>query len=830
MITLTHLADIVGARTTRIVSDEPIKRLLTDSRSFMNPHETLFIALVTSSGNGHTYIDELYQKGQRNFLISQPDVLSDERYAQGNFIVVPDTLEALRQLSIHHRKSFNMPVIGITGSNGKTIVKEFVYQLLRDNFHIVRSPKSFNSQLGVPLSVWTMDKAYDLAIFEAGISKPDEMARLEEIIKPNIVIFTGIGHAHQENFRSLEDKIEEKLKLAQHAQAIIYNDDQEPAIGHLIAKLPPSVKRYQWSKTNPQAFLFVSNIEQTASNTQIAFTLDGQQPTYRQNIPFTDKASVEDTIHALTTIALLKRELLFQPDLPLRLKPVEMRLEIKNGYRGNAIINDSYSNDLMSLEVALDFLQRRSKASDAESVVILSDIYESGLPEESLYHEVALLLQRFNVQHLLAVGPQLALHRRSFGLIPKTRFYNTTTELLRANIIDNLHAACILIKGARRFMFETISERLVKQLHQTTLEVDLTAIRQNLSHFRSLIPPKCKMVCMIKAEGYGLGAFEMARTLEEAHIDYLAVAVADEGKYLRRMGIKCPIMVMNPDVNSWSTLISYRLEPEIYSLSLLHSFCEALDHHQVLDPYPIHIKCDTGMHRLGFMPSDLDKLCKELTHRRSITIASIFSHLAGADDPALDSYTEQQIATFQMMAQKITQSVGYKPLWHILNTAGIERFSEYHFDMVRLGIGVYGIDPVNNQSIHPAVKLTTTILQIKELAAGEHIGYSCKGIMQHAGRIAIIPIGYADGFSRKLSNGALSIYIDGVSCPTIGNICMDTTMLDVTNVPRLREGDRITLFGSPELPVQTIAKLMDTIPYEVLTGLSPRIQRIYYQE
>lgn len=825
MITLMEAVRILKPLDFYIRHNRVIDGLLTDSRSAAPSAHTLFIALVTPSGNGHRYIGELYNRGLRNFLISEPPENYRELYPEADFLVVEDTLTALQTLAAHKRSQYSYPVVGITGSNGKTIVKEFLYQLLHDRYHIVRSPKSYNSQLGVPLSVWKMSRHHNLAIFEAGISKPGEMSRLQPIIRPTHVILTGIGSAHQENFGSIQEKLQEKLQLAREAQYLIYNADDN-TIASVLRDMRLSASPFCYSRHNAEADVFISKEEIRLHGTYIELICHAR--THTIEIPFTDRASIENVLHCVTLMGLLCPEMQEAGELFRALKPVEMRLELQNGYHNNSIINDSYSNDLMSLEVALDFQQRRCRANGADSVVILSDIYESGMPASELYDRVHNLLVRYGVHRFWGIGEEITASRSAFDGIHAT-FHPNIGALVASGLPDELHNSCILIKGARRFGFEALSDRLVRQQHQTVLEVDLTAIRQNLAHYRAMLPTDCKMVCMIKAEGYGLGSFEMARTLQESHADYLAVAVADEGKKLRHMGIHCPIIVMNPEENSWDTLIENGLQPEIYSLSLLRSLCEVLHRKGQTEPFDIHIKCDSGMHRLGFMPRETDTLAEYLHHHPEVRVASIFSHLAAADNPALDAFTLRQIDTYRNMAQHLTDLLGYKPLWHILNTAGITRFAHHHFDMVRLGLGLYGIDPVTNHTIHPAVKLTTTILQIKELPAGEYVGYSCHGEMKQAGRIAIIPIGYADGFSRRLGNGALQIYIDGVPCPTIGNICMDTCMIDITALPHLTEGTRITLFGNDEVPLQRLSDIMGTIPYEVLTGLSPRIPRLYFQ-
>ncbi len=824
MESVSKIAEICKAENRLLRRNEDISSLLIDSRSLTNPKGTLFIAITTKQGDGHRYIGELYEEGVRNFLIEQPISDWKDCCPDANFIQVKDGIKALQLIAIAHRKKYDYPVIGITGSNGKTVVKEFLNQLLRHDFATVRSPRSYNSQLGVPLSIWNMGPEHNLGIFEAGISRSGEMSRLAKIIRPTIGVFTGIGTAHQENFRSMEDKLREKLLLFADCKMLIYNADND-LVRKAIRNAGLEGRCLGWSMVDRSAPLFVEGVDPGETTTSIRVSYMGLSQCFV--IPFTDKASIEDVLHCIAVLLYLKPAMLDHLDRFLSLEPVAMRLELKEGNNGNIVINDAYNNDYGSLDIALDFQQRRVQDTTTRRVLILSDILESGMLPKTLYRNVAALIRDRKIDKLIAVGKDLLQQRSAFEGI-NSSFYDSTSALIESQELKAITGSCILLKGARKFRFEHISDKLSKQIHQTTLEINLHAIVQNVAHYRSFLDPQTKIVCMVKAQGYGVGSYELAKTLQDCHIDYLAVAVADEGKELRERGVRMPIIVMNPDPTSWDTLLEYKLEPEIYSLSLLKMFMSAAMG-RGLRSYPVHIKIDSGMHRLGFCPREIDQVAQLIIHHPEVEVASVFSHLSAADDPDYDAFTRKQIETFEQAAASMARQLGYRPLMHILNTAGIERFARYQHDMVRLGIGLYGISPNKQSGLQDVVRLRTTILQVKEIPAGEPIGYGCKGVSNHPMRIAILPIGYADGYRRCLGLGVGKVLVGETLCPTVGNICMDTCMIDVTNTNAV-EGQRVTLLGDPRIPIEGIAQQLDTIPYELLTSFSPRVKRLYYRD
>lgn len=821
---LTDLLPIVGVQ---LATNDILQSFLTDSRSLANPLGTAFVALVTSSGDGHLYIEELYGRGVRTFIIEQP--LEPWRCVcpEANLLQVSSTLRALQQVAAVHRAKYNLPVIGVTGSNGKTIVKEYLNTLLGERYRICRSPRSYNSQIGVPLSVLQLDGSHSLALFEAGISSPREMKTLEQIVRPTIGLLTSVGSAHAEHFTSQRVLLQEKLCLFADAQVIVAPLDA-PLVSDELSAQGLWDKVVGWSRYNERAALLLEKTCSEGEGLRLSLRLRGEPLSLY--IPMSDAASLENVLTALTCIYALEGQL--APEILERiglLVTPEMRLEIKESYRGNTLINDAYSNDLDALGIALDVLRRRAGAVGAQAVTVLSDIEQSGLPYEQLYRQVARLLTEFQVQRVYAVGERiasLAEGAQSFDL----HCYRTTEELIASGDLHQLSSACILIKGARRYGFERIYRELSRLEHQTTLEVNLSAVRHNLAYYRSLLPDSQAVVCMIKANGYGLGAFELAKTLEEARVDYLAVAAADEGKQLRMGGIKSRIMVMNPDWANMDTLARYDLEPEVYSIDLLDGVLRSV-RHLGLSSFSIHLKVDSGMHRLGLREEELEYALQLLSSCPSVRVASVFSHLASADDPAYDTFTEQQAHYLQNAHRHISEALGYRPVLHLLNTAGIARFADrFAFDMVRLGLGLYGISPVGTSDLQSVCELSSTILQVKEVAQGESIGYGCADVLARPSRIAIVPIGYADGLRRTLGRGRWQMLLHGKLCPTIGNICMDACMLDVTDVPQVRAGDRVLIFGGKASSVEQMASALSTIPYEVLTTLSPRIQRLYYQE
>ncbi|MDR1258541.1 MAG: bifunctional UDP-N-acetylmuramoyl-tripeptide:D-alanyl-D-alanine ligase/alanine racemase [Tannerellaceae bacterium] len=817
---IKEIAEAIGANTSQL-RDTRINILLTDSRRLSSPAQSLFFALKTKTNDGHKYLQELYNLRVRNFVVSE---MPQDATAmpEANFLIVKDTLRALQKLAAWHRRHFDIPVIGITGSNGKTIVKEFLYQLLHNEFNIVRSPRSYNSQLGVPLSVWQMNEKHTLGIFEAGISQSDEMERLRPIISPTIGILTGIGEAHQENFISTFQKCMEKLTLFANCETIIYNADNA-FIATCIDSALLSHRAIGWSRVNSDAPLFVESIMKKEAETEIRCTAMGLNSTY--TIPFTDDASIENIIHCIALMLCLKPTSMRDASKFLHLEPVDMRLDVRQGINNCLLINDAYNSDINSLDIALDFMQSRKADKRTGSTLILSDILQSGTLPKSLYKKVADLVRRKKIERLIGIGRDISEYGALFDV--QKEFYRTTDDFLASRSIRTFRDELILLKGSRRFHFERISERIERKVHETILEVNLDAIVHNFNYYRSLLKPGTGIIAMLKAFGYGVGPNELAKTLQEYRCDYIAVAVADEGAELRRAGISIPIMVMNPEQSSFNLLLDNLLEPEIYSFRLLDTVIKETGRRGITS-YPVHIKIDTGMHRLGFQPGDITEVCRIIRGQSGITVRSVFSHLAGSDSPALDGFTHRQAETFRQAAGALEAGLECTLLKHILNSAGIERFPGYHMDMVRLGIGLYGVSAAGGRELQNVATLRTTILQIQDVPAGDSVGYNRMSYAAGDSRIAIIPIGYADGLDRRLGNGVGEVWIKNRLCPVIGNVCMDTTMIDVTGTDAV-EGDQVIIFGEP-YPVTRLAARLNTIPYEILTTISTRVKRVYYRE
>lgn len=823
------IAEIINAN--RIGSREvSIKWLLTDSRSLCFPEETLFFALVTKRNSGACYIEDLYHRGVRNFVLAQDEkelinkVTSENIYADANFLIVKSPLKALQKLVEKHRLQFNIPVVAITGSNGKTIVKEWVHQLLSPSKIVVRSPRSYNSQIGVPLSVWQMEERSEVAIIEAGISQMGEMEALYNIIKPTIGVLTNIGGAHQKNFNSLQDKCMEKLSLFKDCDVIIYNGDDE-LVSECVSHSVLSTREIAWSRKDMEKPLYISRVEQKDDFTEIDYSYLGLQNSF--TIPFVDEASIENALHSLA-VALY---LIISPEQiaeqMAHLEPVAMRMEVKKGKNDCLIINDSYNSDLASLDIALDFLYRRSQMKGLKRTLVLSDILDTGQNTSALYHRVSHLVKSRKIDRIIGVGPKISSSEARF-LIEK-EFYPDTLSLLEA-IEDEqttFQHEAVLIKGARKFRFDLISDLLEEQVHETILEVDLKAMIDNLNFYRGMLQSTTKVICMIKASAYGAGSYEIAKTLQEHRVDYLAVAVADEGYELRKVGITSPIIIMNPEFSSFKTMFNYALEPEVYSFHLLEALIKAAKKEGVTN-FPIHIKIDTGMHRLGFAPSDISRLVEFLKTQDAVIPRSVFSHFVGSDSKEFDDFTQNQINVFNEAAAQLQKNFSHKILKHICNSAAIERFPEAQFDMVRLGIGLYGVNPIDNSILHNVSTLKTTILQIREVKEGDTIGYSRKGKITRKSKIAAIPIGYADGISRGLGNGVGYCLVNGEKAPYVGNICMDVCMIDVTDI-KCKEGDSVIIFGG-ELPITILSDSLNTIPYEILSNVSKRVKRVYYQE
>ena len=820
---LEKVTALIGAR--RFGNAEArIDWLLTDSRSLAFPETTLFFALRTPVGDGHKYIPDLYRRGVRNFVVGTVPDNYETDYPDANFLRVLSPLKALQRLAERHREEYVLPVIGITGSNGKTVVKEWIYQLLMLSMNVTRSPRSYNSQVGVPLSVWLLDERSRIGVFEAGISQPGEMQALRAIIQPTIGVMTNIGPAHQENFSTIQEKCHEKLLLFKDAKVLIYNAD-EPVVAESVHDFGFGGQLFGWSRKDENATVFVRAIEPTEDGkTRIAYFFNGTAAEY--TLPFADEASIQNSITALCVCLYLG---LTPTDIARRmalLEPVAMRLEVVQGVRGCTLINDAYNSDAAALDIALDFMNRRAKEQAAKGrTLILSDIFQTGIPAEELYAKVAEMLKSRGVERLIGVGPAISAAHTLFSI--KKSFYPTSEALLESGELDTIHDEIILLKGARNFGFEQIAKALSLRVHETTLDVNLEAIAENLHFYRSFMKPETKLTCMVKASAYGAGSVEIAKTLQERGVDYLAVAVADEGAELRRAGITAGIIVMNPEMSAFGTLFEYELEPEIYSFNLLDALIRAARRQGITD-FPVHLKLDTGMHRLGFNPkTDIPVLIDRLSHQRALIPRSVFSHFVGADSDGFDDFSEKQFKLFDEASRTLQAAFPHKILRHICNSAGIERFPERHLDMVRLGLGLYGIDPIDNRVLHNVATLRTTILQIRDVPAGDSIGYSRKTVLDRPSRIAAIPIGYADGLNRHLGNRRGYCLVNGQKADYVGNICMDVCMIDVTDIP-CREGDSVEIFGDA-LPVTVLSDLLGTIPYEVLTSVSNRVKRVYFQ-
>ena len=826
---IEKITTLIGARRIG-ETDAQIGWLLTDSRSLCFPEETLFFALKSTRNDGHRYIEDLYRRGVRNFVVEAKGIAeycpngSVTTMADANFLIVPSPLAALQRLAERHRDEFNIPIVGITGSNGKTMVKEWLYQLLLPSQKIVRSPRSYNSQIGVPLSVWLLNEQTEIGIFEAGISQPGEMMALRDIIQPTIGVLTSLGSAHQENFRSMEEKCLEKLELMHDTEAMVYCSDND-IVSRCIRRMQYKGEKIAWSQCDEQVALFVKRIENKGQSARITYIWQGEENTY--SIPFIDEASIEDTI----TCAAVALRLGLTPgqlaDRMPKLEPVAMRLEVKEGQRGCLLINDSYNSDINSLDIALDFMQRRESAGSLTKTLILSDIFQTGTTPDKLYAQVSDLAVKRGINKFIGIGPELSAQADRIQIADK-QFFADVNHFLSSDAFAALHHELILLKGARPFGFDQITEQLEQKVHETILEVNLNAVVENLNYYRSFLKPETKMVCMIKADGYGAGAVEIARTLQDHRVDYLAVAVADEGVTLRKAGITANIMIMNPEMTAFKTMFDYDLEPEVYSFRLLDALIKAA-RKEGITGWPVHIKLDTGMHRLGFDPvDDMDELIDRLKHQNAVIPRSVFSHFVGSDSDDFDSFSAQQFALFEAGSSKLQSAFSHKILRHIDNSAGIEHFPERQLDMCRLGLGLYGIDSRDNRILNTVSTLKTTILQMHHVPAGETVGYSRKGKLDRDSVIAAIPIGYADGLNRHLGNRHGYCLVNGQKAEYVGNICMDVAMIDVTDIP-CQEGDQVEIFGE-HLPVTVLSDAIDTIPYEVLTGVSNRVKRVYFQD
>ena len=834
---ISEVAKAVGGKLpTKDKKESSISEILLDSRKLIQPSETLFFALSGLKLDGHNYIEELYKKGVRNFVVTKEQAA--DKFPEANFVLVKDAVTALQKLAGFHRNKFSLPVIAITGSNGKTIVKEWLYQLLHEDYNIVRNPKSYNSQTGVPLSLLLIQPENNLGIFEAGISEPGEMQKLEKIIRPKIGVFTNIGEAHSEGFLSARHKTKEKLNLFVNADILIYCNDY-PDINQSIAEINAlskgsddtenKIKTFTWS-VSAQADVHVSSVIHKNNHTYITCIYQNKELDFE--IPFSDKASVENAIHCACVMLYLKKSYSVIKERMKNLSGIKMRLEMKDAINNCTIINDSYNSDIGSLKIAIDFLNQQNQ--HPKKTVILSDILQSGRGEIELYSEVMNLLKENKVSRFIGIGTALCRQKKVFSKTDSLQFecYETTEDFLKHLDSSRFNNEVILLKGARKFRFEVIGKFLEKGAHETVLEINLNALTHNLKVYQSLLKPETKIMAMVKAFSYGSGSFEIANVLQFCRVDYLAVAYADEGIDLRKNGITLPIMVMNPEQRSFETMIQYNLEPEIYSFNLLEKFSEilALLRNGDDEKYKIHLELETGMNRLGFNREEIPELIEKIKSNHQLQIASVFSHLAASEDNAYDDFTKEQIKNFEEMSVVICSSFDYKILRHILNSNGITRHTKAQFEMVRLGIGLYGIDSsdkVNSKLVNVST-LKTTISQIKQVKKGDSVGYGRVGKVSKDKTIATVGIGYADGLSRKLSDKNGRMFLNGKLVPIIGNVCMDMTMLDITGVDA-NEGDEVIIFGNNPT-VEEVAEAAETIAYEILTGISGRVKRVYFQE
>jgi len=803
--------------------EQNISDILIDSRRLINPEHCVFIALVTRKNDGHKYIRELFDKGIKTFIISD----ATSAIPNTNAILVDDTLLALQKIAAAHRSMFDIPVIGITGSNGKTIIKEWLFQLLSADYTVTRSPKSYNSQLGVPLSVWQLKPESELAIFEAGISEPDEMGKLQPVILPTVGIFTNIGQAHSENFINRQQKVGEKLKLFTKVDTLIYSPDYSDIQETMIRSgILDNIDTFTWSRKQEAKLRIINTELQPDRQTLIAGLYNGQEVSIK--IPFTDEASIENAIHCWAALISMgyKNEVIARRMLGLQ--PIAMRLELKEGINHCSIINDSYNSDINSLKIALDFLNQQQQHK--KKTVILSDILQTGLNENDLYSEIAGLLEQKEVTRIIGIGNTISRQATKFSM--EKLFFSSTQDFISKFSFAEFQNETILLKGARVFEFEQISQALQQKAHETVLEINLNALVNNLNYFRKKVDPKTRIMAMVKAFSYGSGSFEIANILEFHHIDYLAVAYADEGVELRKAGIKTPIMVMNPDEQSFDAIIKHGLEPEIYNFRSLKLLEEAVKSNIIPDnkPVKVHIKLDTGMHRLGFAIDEIEPLIEKLWQMKLIYVQSVFSHLASSEDPKDDDFSNLQIERFVEMAEKIRAGSDHYILMHILNSAGISRFPHAHFDMVRLGISLYGIEnsTIDKGHLEDVSTLKSTISQIKTVKAGETIGYNRMWKAENDMQIAIVPVGYADGLNRKLSNGVGHVYVHGENARMVGNVCMDMCMIDISSIDAV-EGDDVIIFGKGH-PISELSETLETIPYEVLTNISRRVKRVYFHE
>ena len=826
-LSIGEIAGILGADLsagdTRISDNAVIRHLLTDSRSLETPDDTLFFAIPTKGNDGHRFIPDLYARGVRSFVVNSiPSQLKDA--ADANFLIVSDTITALQKTAAR-RPDFSGHLLAITGSRGKTTLKEWIFQLMEPLSDITRSPRSYNSQIGVPLSMWELDPTTVLGIIEAGISRPGEMRSLAACIRPDTVIITNIGDAHSEGFVSNAEKAAEKAILASTdtTRTVIFRSDYE-LIRAAVKAAAPEAATLTWSTVDPAADIYIQT-ENQSDGICLTYTYEGRTDTL--TAPLDNETDIENAANALAFMLYrsVPRETIAERFRHLH--KIGTRLNVSEGVNGCSVIHDSYTSDFSSLRPALDFMRRR-KIPNQTATLILSDIHHESADTDTLYRNIADLTLRAGIDRLIGVGPAISAHKALFAA--NSEFYPDTTALLGSLSTSDFADEAILLKGSPEFNFDRIAELLETRKHETVLEVNLDSIVDNYNYFRRQLAPGTGVVCMVKASGYGAGSYEIAKTLQDCGAAYLAVAVLDEGIELRQRGITMPIMVMNPKVVNYKSMFAYRLEPEIYSFEMLRDVIKEARKNGITG-YPVHIKLDTGMHRMGFIEKELPELMEILESSKEVTARSTFSHLATSDCPDMNDYTELQLKRFAEYTDYMLSRSSHPILRHVLNTAGILRYPEHHYDMARLGIGLYGantLPPEMEKPLSVVSTLRTVIIAIREWEEGETIGYSRRGVLSRRSRIATIPIGYADGMNRHFGNGAISVIVNGKEAPTVGNICMDACMIDVTGID-CKVGDSVEIFGT-QAPLQRLADVLGTIPYEVLTSVSPRVKRVYYRE
>lgn len=816
--TLQHIAQIVDGKLIGNPTDTEILHLVIDSRKIIFPPSSLFFAIVGAQHNGHDFLLKAVENGVEHFIISDEKAILKDN-SNCSYILVNDTLAALQKLASHHRKQFIFPIIGITGSNGKTIVKDWLSFVLSRQYNVCKNPKSYNSQVGVPLSVWNLQSENEIGIFEAGISQTGEMKMLEPIINPTIGIFTNIGTAHEENFNGIEEKIKEKLILFKNCSHIVFSNNNK-AVEEEIKRTYPDKLLVTWGNEN--GALYTYTLKKLSTKTEI-FLTDGSN-NYTFTIPYTDSASIENAINTFVTAITIRADMSWVTEQMQWLPQVNMRLSFKAGKNNCYIIDDTYSNDFDSLKIAIDSLS--SLDQYPQKTIILSDIAQSKTKNEELYKNIANILAQKKINRVIGIGKEIAEHENSFS--KNSLFFNNVHSFLEHLHELNFHNEAILVKGARIFEMEKIVTRLENKVHDTVLEVNLNAMVHNLNYYRSRIPSGTKIMAMVKASGYGTGTHEIAHILNFHHVNYLAVAYTDEAIELRNHGIQLPMMVMNAEATAYDVLVEKKLEPVIYNFENLFLL---IDHQKNGGNIPpIHIEIDTGMHRLGFDANKIDELIEVLKKEPQLDIRSIFSHLAASDEPEMDAFTQQQIETFKNITHQIEQAIGKTCMKHIANSAGASRFPQASFDMIRLGVGLYGVgaSEAEQAKLQPVISLFSTIAQISTIKKGESVGYGRSYIAEKEMTIATVPIGYADGYRRSLGNGKGKMFVNGQPAQVVGRVCMDMTMIDITGL-QVELGEKVEIIGENH-PIEVFARSMDTIAYEVLTSISQRVRRIYTQE